>query len=247
MPPATLAPADMVTPDANQLFYPVKKALDLPYVVPESTIPAVLVPRVRQQFSTKNDAYIFYKDYAKLAGFSLRTARTSKETNHWVCNREGKHESKNKEEEAKTEKGSRRCGCPAYVKVKKDGKHNFWFFDHVQEAHNHKLEPSPRMTRYMHAHKNMAEGMSDLFNIMTRNGVPHQAALNVMADLYDGRHMWGFTEKDIKNMKAAKAREEREDDLNKLLLFFRECKENNKYFYWDVDADPKTGVIKNIF
>jgi len=46
----------------------------------------------------------------------------------------------------------------------------------------------------------MAEGMSDLFNIMTRNGVPHQAALNVMADLYDGRHMWGFTEKDIKNM-----------------------------------------------
>ncbi|XP_066323332.1 protein FAR1-RELATED SEQUENCE 5-like [Miscanthus floridulus] len=136
-PPVTLTPGDMVTPDANQLFYPVKKALDLPYAVPE--------------------------------------------------------------------------------------------------AHNHKLEPSPRMTRYMHAHKNMAEGMSDLFNIMTRNGVPHQAALNVMADLYDGRHMWGFTEKDIKNMKAAKAREEREDDLNKLLQFFRECKENNKYFYWDVD------------
>ena len=47
--------------------------------------------------------------------------------------------------------------------------------------------------------------------------------------------------------KAAKAREEREDDLNKLLQFFRECKENNEYFYWDVDADPKTGVIKNIF
>jgi hypothetical protein len=47
--------------------------------------------------------------------------------------------------------------------------------------------------------------------------------------------------------KEAKAREEREDDLNKLLQFFRECKENNEYFYWDVDADPKTGVIKNIF
>jgi len=38
------------------------------------------------------------------------------------------------------------------------------------------------------------------FDIIIRNGVPHQAALNVMADLYDGRHMWGFTEKDIKNM-----------------------------------------------
>lgn len=56
------------------------------------------------------------------------------------------------------------------------------------------------MIRYMHAHKNMAEGMSALFNIMTRNWVPHQAALHVMVDLYDGRQMWGFTEKDIKNM-----------------------------------------------
>ncbi|RLN05436.1 protein FAR1-RELATED SEQUENCE 4-like [Panicum miliaceum] len=74
-----------------------------------------------------------------------------------------------------------------------------------------------------------------------------KAALNVMADLYDGHHMWGFTEKDISNMKAEKARVEREDDLNKLLQFFRECKENNEYFYWDVDADPKTGVMKNIF
>jgi len=35
-PPTTLAPWDMVTPDANQLFYPVKKALDLPYAVPVS-------------------------------------------------------------------------------------------------------------------------------------------------------------------------------------------------------------------
>ncbi|XP_039816252.1 protein FAR1-RELATED SEQUENCE 5 isoform X8 [Panicum virgatum] len=48
-------------------------------------------------------------------------------------------------------------------------------------------------------------------------------------------------------MKAEKVREERDDDLNKLLQFFRECKENNEHFYWDVDADPKTRLLKNIF
>ena len=47
--------------------------------------------------------------------------------------------------------------------------------------------------------------------------------------------------------KVEKVREERDDDLNKLLQFFRECKKNNEHFYWDVDADPKTGVLKNIF
>ena len=31
--------------------------------------------------------------------------------------------------------------------------------------------------------------------------------------------------------KAEKVREERDDDLNKLLQFFRECKENNEHFY----------------
>ena len=44
--------------------------------------------------------------------------------------------------------------------------------------------------------------------------------------------------------KAEKVREERDDDLNKLLQFFRVFKENNEHFYWDVDADPKTGVLK---
>jgi hypothetical protein len=136
-----------------------------------------------------NDAYDFYKDYCKIARFSLRTDRTSKETSHWVCSRRGWHESKAGEVPNKTEKGLKRCGCPAYVKVKEDKKRKLWYFDHVQEAHDHKLEPSPRMTRYMHAHKNMEEVMCDIFNIMTRNWVAHQAALNVMADLYDGRHM----------------------------------------------------------
>jgi hypothetical protein len=75
-----------------------------------------------------------------------------------------------KEEPAKTEKGSKRCVCLAYVKVKKDVKLNFWYYDHVQEVHNHKLEPSARMTRYMHTHKHREEGIRDIFNIMTKKG-----------------------------------------------------------------------------
>jgi hypothetical protein len=75
-----------------------------------------------------------------------------------------------KKEPTKTEKGSKRCGYPTCVKVKKDVKQNFWYYDHVQEAHNHKLEPSTWMTRYMHTHKHMEEGISDIFNIMTKVG-----------------------------------------------------------------------------
>jgi hypothetical protein len=160
----------------------------------------VFVPRVGQQFPTCGSAFEFYKEYARLAGFSIRTKRTSPQTADWVCNREGECPGRKDDKSPKTEKGSRRCGCEATVKVKMNMKENYWYFDHVKTAHNHKLEPSPRMVRFMHVHKNMAQGMCDLFHIMTRNGVPHQAALNVMSDLHDGRHMWGFTEKDVRNM-----------------------------------------------
>jgi hypothetical protein len=32
-----------------------------------------------------------------------------------------------------------------------------------------------------------------------------------------------------------------------LFQFFRECKQNNEAFYWDVDFDPKTKVLRSIF
>ena len=93
---------------ANSFFCPLQ----------DPNIAPVFVPIVRHVFPTKDDACMFYRDYARLAGFSLRTARTSKETNHWCVPRRGGMKGKKGEEPHKTEKGSKRCGCPAYVKVK---------------------------------------------------------------------------------------------------------------------------------
>lgn len=160
----------------------------------------VFIPRVRQTFETKKEAYEFYCDYARLAGFSVRVKRTSKETADWVCNREGFLKTDKENNEPQIEKTSKRVGCPAYAKVKQDKKANQWYFDHVEEAHNHKLHLSPRMVRYMHIHKQRDAALDDLFAIMARNGVAHQAAMNVMSELYGGRQNWPFTEKDVKNM-----------------------------------------------
>ena len=160
----------------------------------------VFIPRVRQTFETKKEAYEFYCDYARLAGFSVWVKRTSKETADWVCNREGFLKTNKENNEPQIEKTSKRVGCPAYAKVKQDKKANQWYFDHVEEAHNHKLHPSPRMVRYMHIHKQRDAALDDLFAIMARNGVAHQAAMNVMSELYGGHQNWPFTEKDVKNM-----------------------------------------------
>ncbi|KAF0927627.1 hypothetical protein E2562_035234, partial [Oryza meyeriana var. granulata] len=36
------------------------------------------------------------------------------------------------------------------------------------------------------------------------------------------------------NRKATNVRAENANDINKLLAFFKECKKNNKQFYWDI-------------
>jgi hypothetical protein len=47
--------------------------------------------------------------------------------------------------------------------------------------------------------------------------------------------------------KALFLREERADDILKLLEFFRTCKRANEYFYWDAQTNIKIGELKNIF
>jgi hypothetical protein len=132
-------------------------------------IATVFVSRVGQQFNTKDDAYLFTKIMQNLLG-SVCEPREQARKPIIGSATEKSGMIPQKEEPAKTEKGSKRCGCLAYVKVKKDVKQNFWYYDHVQEVHNHKLEPSARMTRYMHTHKHMEEGIRDIFNIMTKKG-----------------------------------------------------------------------------
>jgi hypothetical protein len=47
--------------------------------------------------------------------------------------------------------------------------------------------------------------------------------------------------------KAKFMREERLDDIPKLLEFFRHCKSANEYFYSDAQFDGRTDALKNIF
>jgi hypothetical protein len=47
--------------------------------------------------------------------------------------------------------------------------------------------------------------------------------------------------------KTGQTPEDRDGDIEKLFQFFWECKQNNEAFYWDVDFDPKTKVLRSIF
>jgi hypothetical protein len=109
----------------------------------------VFVLRVWQEFDSTEAAYQFYLDSAKLSRFSVRTKRANNEMKHWVCSSEGFVKPGKENEEPLTNKMSKRIRCPAHVKVKEDKKHKIWYFNHVQGAHNHSLQPSARMVNIL--------------------------------------------------------------------------------------------------
>jgi hypothetical protein len=100
----------------------------------------------------------------------------------FFCNRQGFSETKTMDKQ--TEKGSLQIGCKGHMKVKQDPKEGCWYLDIVDLKHNHQLHPEKRMVHFMCAHKRMEDGVKNLMDVMTRDGVAHQAQMNVMLKLH---------------------------------------------------------------
>jgi hypothetical protein len=83
-------------------------------------VPKEFVLKVGLKFNALEDAYEYYCDYAKLAGFDMRKGRNSPEVQWFFCNKESFCD--NKSVEKKTKKGSMRTGCKGHLKAKLDKK-----------------------------------------------------------------------------------------------------------------------------
>jgi hypothetical protein len=103
------------------------------------------------KFDVIDDAYKFYCDYAKMAGFDVRNGRKSPQVQWFYCKKQGYSETSGTDKQI--EKDSMRIGCKGYVKVKLDPREGCWFFDIVDLKHDHQLHLEKRMTCFMRAWK----------------------------------------------------------------------------------------------
>jgi hypothetical protein len=107
-----------------------------------------------------------------MVGFDVWKGSKSLQVQWLYCNKQGFNETNSAAKQ--TEKASMRTQCKGYVKEKMDPKEGCWFFNIVILNHNHQLNQEKRMTRFIHAHKTMEDGVKNLKSVMTRAGVHHQ-------------------------------------------------------------------------
>jgi hypothetical protein len=66
-------------------------------------VPNEFVLKVGLKFDALEDAYEYYCDYTKLAGFDVRKGRKSPEVQWFFCNKKGRCDSKSVEKNLKRE------------------------------------------------------------------------------------------------------------------------------------------------
>jgi hypothetical protein len=129
-------------------------------------VPNEFIPRQDMKFDDLDEAYEYYCDYVEMARFDVRKGRTSPQVQWLFCNKEGYNDGSSVDKQK--EKGSMRICCKSHVKVKLDPNVGCWYYNAIDLYHNHKLHPEKQMTRFMHSHKKMEDGVENLMEVMTR-------------------------------------------------------------------------------
>ncbi|KAL0802001.1 hypothetical protein Bca101_057177 [Brassica carinata] len=194
------------------------------------------------EFATHEDAYTYYKDYAKSAGFgtaklSSRRSRASKEfiDAKFSCIRYG---SKQQSDDAINPRASPKIGCKASMHVKRrpDGK---WYVYSFVEEHNHEL--LPEQAHFFRSHRITTES-SD-----TRLRRKKNSPLLADSKHLTAYHDLGFLDCYTRNQHDKGRRLVIETHDAQILLEFlmRMQEENHKFFYaFDFNEDH---VLRNVF
>jgi hypothetical protein len=162
-------------------------------------LPATIVPDEERRFASSDEAKEFYYPYAGKAGFSVRITKHRKTVLELSFNRQGHWDYYKPGEEKVREKMSMRCKCKAFVKIKKNEKKGYWFFERIRLEHTHPLNPSPTYTQFLRKQKSKDPVVMGIVDQMHRCDASHNTTVNVLSELYGGRQNFTFTEMDLKN------------------------------------------------
>ncbi|KAJ4811762.1 Protein FAR1-RELATED SEQUENCE 5 [Rhynchospora pubera] len=218
------------------------------------------LPFVGKVFSTPDDAFDFYNDYALLKGFSIRRRSHYKSkagdvssilftcSNDGICKRE-KEASKARLEGAhertpEKDRPSTRTGCKARLRIKFED--DIWKVSIFYDVHNHPLVTSPSKVRSLRSQRSMSPEVIQTIKSMSAQNI-ETAKIHEYLKVRKGvKKSLKFKRKDVSNVIASENRRMVGIDVESSLVYFQKKKEEDAEFFYDVEID-ESGRLKNIF
>ncbi|KAE8664685.1 hypothetical protein F3Y22_tig00112738pilonHSYRG00046 [Hibiscus syriacus] len=160
---------------------------------------------VGQLFCSRDQAWYFYKGFAREHGFSARKGTTrldvegNVKTQEFCCSKEGFRVSKvNTVDRQRAHTPVTRIGCKARVVVTATNTNDQWVISKSDQKHNHAL-CTPAMTPFMRSNRAVSKADIDEATTLKEVGVGTSQVMNYLTQQAGGYHNVGFTHKDLYN------------------------------------------------
>ncbi|KAL4388873.1 hypothetical protein GQ457_09G015340 [Hibiscus cannabinus] len=188
-------------------------------------------------FESHFDAWEFYKDYAKISGFSARRATTRKDAlgnvkaQDFCCSRAGYRKSKICDvDRQRAPRAITRIGCKEKVVVMSTNS-NQWRISFSHTEHNHPLCPT-NMRPFLRSNRKVTYADIEEARAMKTAGIRTSQIMNLFQQQSGGFHNVGFIRKDLYNAIQTYVDAELCDcDVNALIAYFDCKKEQDNGFF----------------
>ncbi|XP_077215652.1 protein FAR1-RELATED SEQUENCE 11-like [Tasmannia lanceolata] len=210
-----------------------------------------LLPFIGQCFLSEEEAYIFYKNYVKRHGFSIRKGRFIAKDRElrrrdFFCNREGRQPLKIVEPfKEQRNRISSKYGCKAHLRITLGQSFDIfpeeWHVTQFIENHNHELL-TPLEVRFLPANRTITKDDEDYILLLKEGGLSVRQILCVMELEKNIKHGYlSFFQKDIRNLYVKVKKNHAENDVIGLLQYCKAAtEENHKFQYaFTIDEDRK--------
>ncbi|KAG6395513.1 hypothetical protein SASPL_146158 [Salvia splendens] len=206
-------------------------------------------PEIGMKFASIDDAFEFYNQYAREAGFSARISNSKKNKmnevvwKQFVCFKAGQIDevrSKNRASSGgpikKRARGEVRTDCKAKISIVKQQTGPYWSISLFTECHNHGLS-TPLKVHLLRSHRSVSAAKRVLTQQFSEANIPTCQQMQLMEIEHGGPESVGCTERDIRNLERDMRDEQKGINAETLVEFFTSEKEKNSSFFFDYETD----------
>ncbi|KAL5724804.1 hypothetical protein ACHQM5_008021 [Ranunculus cassubicifolius] len=211
-------------------------------------------PHVGQVFETDDEAFEYYRNFARNNGFAIRreSSRSTEDRGVYIrvyaCHRYGPERIRTKSGERKRgRKKSCACGCEArmYILKKVIGGSVRWIVRQFHNNHNHELLEDDQV-RYLPAYRKIPHSDRERILSMYKTGCSVRHIMKVLQlDKGGNPGNLPFIDRDVRNFLQSCKKIDRGNDVSELLDICKTVKDSDSEFLFDYTMDDQ-GKLENI-
>ncbi|KAG8374901.1 hypothetical protein BUALT_Bualt10G0043800 [Buddleja alternifolia] len=216
-----------------------------------SNISEEKIPKIGMEFETEKAAFMFYNEYARLAGFSVRKYSVHRDKNERIidrtffCSCRGYRPKDKRDVSVKSHHSETRNGCCAMMKV--DGRFTgkFKVVSFVADHNGHDLV-SPSKSHLLRSHRIINAILASQADDMESSGIAPKAGFALMVKQAGGREQVGFIFEDYKNyLRLKRTMDMKIGDTGGVLEYLQQRQLDDPNFFYAIQVDEHY-LIANI-